>query len=641
LIFSTTRKNLKSGHTDPRRNIFGIGVLLIGALCAPQARADTTVVTFTITGPGISGSGSFMVTSTGTPGVDQITGITGTFSTSSGGGFSGPIIGLNPGSYDPNNPTVGQLADYDNLFYPSGLAPALNGHPAGGVLDDYGLDFMLAGGYTVDLFERGGTSGFLLSDGGTTRADHDVTVTVVLSAQATVTPTTLTFNHTSGSATPAQSLAVTSLSNSQVVPFTVTPSTATGGNWLVVSPLSGMTPSTLSVSLDSTVLATLSPGPYSGSVAIVSPAIGVSSINVPVTLTIGPPPLSATPSSLAFTYVLGNTVAPALETFTLTSSSAPLTYTATATSNNCGSFLSLPSASGTTPATVSVGVNPTVLPGLTSGTCSGSVTITTSGFSFTIPVTLTVLPATTPYVNAVVNAASLRRGAVAPGEILSIFGGNIGPAIPATLQLTPAGKVATTLGNTTVTFDTVPAPLIYVSGSQINLIVPYQVSGNPTTSVVFSSPAGTVPVSLTVTASSPAIFSSGQGGSGQGAILNQDESYNSVSSPAPKGSVVSIYATGEGQLMPPGGVTGSVTPGAPPFPLPAAPVTLSFLVPGPNGTTTSVPATLAYAGEAPGLVSGVLQVNAIIPSSVPSGTNTVVLTVGTNNSPSTVTVQVQ
>src|ERR1051326_6327375 len=101
-----------------------------------------------------------------------------------------------------------------------------------------------------------------------------------------------------------------------------------------------------------------------------------------------------------------------------------------------------------------------------------------------------------------------------------------------------------------------------------------------------------------------------------------------------------IYATGEGQLNPPG-VTGAVTGGIAPFPKPTANVTLSFLVPGPNGTTTTIPATLNYAGEAPALVEGVLQVNAIVPSTVPSGTNTIVLTVGANSSPSVVTVQVQ
>ena len=146
------------------RDTFGICVLLLAALCALQARADTTVGTFTITGGGFNASGTITLTSTSDPTVDEITGITGTFSTTSGG-FSGAITGLSPASYSTSNPTIGPLARYDNLYYPSGSAPALNGHPAGGTLDDDGLDFMVAGGYTVNVFERGAGSGFLLSDG--------------------------------------------------------------------------------------------------------------------------------------------------------------------------------------------------------------------------------------------------------------------------------------------------------------------------------------------------------------------------------------------------------------------------------------------------------------------------------------------
>jgi len=136
-------------------------------------------------------------------------------------------------------------------------------------------------------------------------------------------------------------------------------------------------------------------------------------------------------------------------------------------------------------------------------------------------------------------------------------------------------------------------------------------------------------ITLRVTDTAPGIFTTTQNGSGQGAILNSNNTVNSATNAAPKLSVISIYATGEGQLNPPG-VTGSVTPSVPPFPKPpaAVPVTLAFQVPGPGGTTVSVPATITYAGEAPALVSGVLQVNAVVPASVPSGANTIVLTVG-------------
>jgi uncharacterized protein (TIGR03437 family) len=160
-------------------NTFVICVLLAGAFCAPQVRAGTTVGTFTITGTGISGSGTITLMTTATPGVDEIVGITGSFSSTSAQ-FSGAITGLSPASYNSNSPTLGAIDRYDNLFYPSGSAPSVNGYPAGGTLDDYGLDFMVAGGYTVNVFERGPANGFLLDDGITSNIDDRVPVTFVV-----------------------------------------------------------------------------------------------------------------------------------------------------------------------------------------------------------------------------------------------------------------------------------------------------------------------------------------------------------------------------------------------------------------------------------------------------------------------------
>jgi uncharacterized protein (TIGR03437 family) len=169
------------------RETLGICGLLLGAFFAQQARAGTTVGTFTITGAGISASGTITLTTTATPGVDQITGITGTFSTTSAQ-FSGAITGLSPASYNSSSPTHGVIDTYDNLFYPSGSAPGVNGNPPGGTLDDYGLDFMVAGGYTVNVFEKGTAIGFLLDAGITSNIDDHVPITFVVNES----PITLT-----------------------------------------------------------------------------------------------------------------------------------------------------------------------------------------------------------------------------------------------------------------------------------------------------------------------------------------------------------------------------------------------------------------------------------------------------------------
>ncbi len=162
------------------RTKLGICALLLGG----PLYAATTVATFTISGGAITASGTLTLTPTSDPSVDQITGITGTFTTNSGG-FSGAITGLNPASYSSSNPTVTAFSEFDNLFYPTGMAPALKGHPAGGMLDDNGLDFMVAGGYTVNVFERGATSGFLLTDGLNSTLDMDVNVNMVITLPVT------------------------------------------------------------------------------------------------------------------------------------------------------------------------------------------------------------------------------------------------------------------------------------------------------------------------------------------------------------------------------------------------------------------------------------------------------------------------
>ena len=81
-------------------------------------------------------------------------------------------------------------------------------------------------------------------------------------------------------------------------------------------------------------------------------------------------------------------------------------------------------------------------------------------------------------ITSITNAASFLPGPIAPGEIISIFGNNIGPATPAsgTGFHHGSGTVPITLAGVTVTFNNVDAPLIFVGPNQINAIVPYEVS---------------------------------------------------------------------------------------------------------------------------------------------------------------------
>jgi uncharacterized protein (TIGR03437 family) len=140
--------------------------------------------------------------------------------------------------------------------------------------------------------------------------------------------------------------------------------------------------------------------------------------------------------------------------------------------------------------------------------------------------------------------------------------------------------------------------------------------------------------SLPSASTAPVLFTANQSGNGPVAGLNQDNSYNGPNNPAPKGSVVALFMTGEGQTSPPG-VTGKVTTLSPTTPLTPQPVlAVSVLIDG-------QPASIAFYGEAPALVSGVMQINVAIPANAPSGNLPIQVLVGGNVSQNGVTVSVQ
>ncbi|HKD09961.1 MAG TPA: IPT/TIG domain-containing protein [Bryobacteraceae bacterium] len=212
---------------------------------------------------------------------------------------------------------------------------------------------------------------------------------------------------------------------------------------------------------------------------------------------------------------------------------------------------------------------------------------------------------------------------VSPGEIVVLFGNGLGPAN--IVVNTPVnGAFGTQLAGTTVLINGTPAPIIYTSAAIVSAIVPYSVSGLSSVSVVVSyngkaSAVTTLPVGLTA----PGIFTADATGSGQAAALNQDGSLNNSSHPAAVGSTIVLYVTGEGQTSP-AGVDGKLAL-APPYPAP-----LQYV----NVTIGGLPAAVAYAGAAPTLVAGVMQVNVQIPSGVPSSNSVpVVVNVGGVASP--------
>ena len=206
-------------------------------------------------------------------------------------------------------------------------------------------------------------------------------------------------------------------------------------------------------------------------------------------------------------------------------------------------------SSGTTPLQVVVAVNPHLASSSYAGLYKGQALVTFTTTDQSPPVTASVVFKLTltedpPAIRAVLNSASWRPLA-SPGALVSILGTALGP--PVTTTFGSDGLYPKVIGNLTVTFNGIPAPLLYSSPTQINALVPYALAGQKSAQVVVSRFGQTSdPFTVPLADTSPAVFTASASGAGQGAILNYDYSANSAANPATKGLGVYIYATGMG-----------------------------------------------------------------------------------------------
>ncbi len=208
----------------------------------------------------------------------------------------------------------------------------------------------------------------------------------------------------------------------------------------------------------------------------------------------------------------------------------------------------------------------------------------------------------------VVNAASFVPGGVSPGLIFTLFGVRIGPETTAGLRLTPDGLVATELEGVRIRLNGFEAPLLYVSPNQISAVAPYQLDGL-LIGVLEIEVDGVIrdTVRLPISQAAPGVFTLAANGVGQAAAVNQDGSLNGPAAPAPPGSIVTLYATGEGATTPTG-VNGLPAQGI--LPQPKLPV---------RAWIGGVQARIEYAGGAPGFVAGLMQLNIAVPLDAPAG----------------------
>jgi uncharacterized protein (TIGR03437 family) len=217
----------------------------------------------------------------------------------------------------------------------------------------------------------------------------------------------------------------------------------------------------------------------------------------------------------------------------------------------------------------------------------------------------------------ITNAASFESRAVAPGEIIAIFGSNLGPELLAQLEFTSDGShIANSVAGTRVLFDGIAAPIIYTQKGQVSAIVPFGVSGPATQIQVEYYGQISNRVTLPLSDSAPGIFTATGVGSGAASAINQDSTINAPLFPAKKGSIVAIYATGAGATAPPGD-DGKILQSD--LPQLISPVTVQI---------ADQNAQVLYKGPAPSSVAGLIQVNFRVPEGIPAGKVALTLTIG-------------
>jgi len=223
----------------------------------------------------------------------------------------------------------------------------------------------------------------------------------------------------------------------------------------------------------------------------------------------------------------------------------------------------------------------------------------------------------------VVNAASNAAGqALVPGSLASLYGSGLAPG---TFTVT-TGPLPTVAGGVSVIVNGFFAPLLYVSPTQINFQVPWELGlgdgTSPFTVVVYGATAKGTRANSPINATFSNMVSAPIKIYSPGVFLARRADGTAVDggAPAAAGDVIVVYATGLGPVSIPQ-PTGVLTP-----------VVLSTTPQTPNVTIGNVPAQVLFSGLTPG-TAGVYQINLVVPSGVPAGTAPLVVNIGGESSP--------
>lgn len=195
---------------------------------------------------------------------------------------------------------------------------------------------------------------------------------------------------------------------------------------------------------------------------------------------------------------------------------------------------------------------------------------------------------------------ALENTAVSPGGLVSIFGNGL-----ATETLNAeTSPLPTNLGGASVTVNGIPAALLFVSPTRINLQIPFETTGE-TAEIIATTPAGTSSVAVDVDQAQPGIFFDPT--TGLGALVNIETGVTLWEQPLPAGATAAVFCAGLGAVEP------TVATGQPAPLNPRAETVLTV-----EAEIDGRSANVLFSGLAPGY-SGLYQVNIELPRDLDTG----------------------
>jgi len=252
---------------------------------------------------------------------------------------------------------------------------------------------------------------------------------------------------------------------------------------------------------------------------------------------------------------------------------------------------------------------------VTAGSTTGPLSVSATAGGFSVTFNLTVIPQGPTLTSAsFYNGADSQQGSISPCSIATIIAPGVASAIQGTMSYSGIGPLPYALASDSLTIGGIQAPIYSVSNvngqQQLSFQVPCSVTPG-TNAVAVSVGGSSTPVSVTVQPASPGLFSTLVSGTTMIPDLERpDGSFVSPSNPARRGETLIAFVTGLGPTTP------AVATNSLPVPGGTAAV-LGTVIAGVNGGG----ATVISAALSPDIV-GVYQVAFVVPSSVPSGTNT-------------------